>query len=130
MSYIDDLLTEVDQKASSIKPEMVASLFDKISSSMVGVTSMKSYIQLKKDLKFIERMHEAIAYDGEMAQNDQLVYLYVKMCQRLQERQDQLATIKRNSRGIRRLKREILESVAGEEPFTYSYREYLNAKTK
>lgn len=111
MSYIDELLVEINQQAYNRNQEMIESLFDKISSSMVDISSLHNYVQLKKELNFMKRMNFSIFRNGELSDNDDLMQYYYDNTCKIKQKQQYLSIIKNNSKGIRRLKREILESI-------------------
>lgn len=113
MSAIDEILALVGANANSRFPEIIGNVFDTIEHSMDGVQSFSEYINLKRDLNFIRHMHYAIVNDTYDAQNDLLVYKYIQLSnnKEVNEKKAKLRKLKNNSKGIRKLRKEILQTL-------------------
>lgn len=111
MSTIDEILALASTNANARFPEIIGNIFDKIEHSMDGIKSFSEYINLKRDLNFIRRMHYAIIDDTYDAQNDVLVYKYLQLRSELGEKEQKFKNLKNNSKGIRKLRKEILQTL-------------------
>lgn len=109
MNIIDSLYKEVQGKTNSRSEDVVNRVFSKIEASMDGLTSLDQYVDKKIKLTKLNRL----CNNYEMFESYPNVPLeqFWRLCDRRDQLEFQLNELKISSRGIRSLRKDILQKI-------------------